>query len=142
MIWFSAVADWWPQAVHLIEDFHVWSTLAVLYVGTPVQVLFIVGYFTRKWRKYTFSRALMYKSGALALYLYQAWCKVLVAGLRGYDWPLWIDIQTGIINTLVLVAIVNQLRALIVDMANGDPDSSEHEVNDRTEKDAKEAREE
>lgn len=111
-----------------IEDLHIWSMLIVLWVGTPVQFLFVGLYFTRKWRKYTFSRALMWKSGSLALYLYAGWCKTLVAGLRHYDWPLWIDIQTPIINALVFWAIINQLRALILEMAAGNRDSAETEV--------------
>lgn len=117
--------------IRFIEDAHVWSMLTLLWVGTPIQMVFVALYFTRKWRKYTFSRALMWKSGSLALYLYAGWCKVMIAGLRGYDWPVWIDVQTTVINVLVLWAIVNQLRALLVDIAAGDRDSAETEVNEK-----------
>lgn len=105
-----------------------WSMLILLWVGTPVQVLFVVLYFTRKWAKYRFSRALMWKSGALALYLYASWAKVMVAGLRPYDWPVWIDVQTPVINALVLWAILNQLWALLRDMRTGDPNPAETEM--------------
>lgn len=108
-----------------------WSMLALLWIGTPAQLVFVFLYFTRKWRKYKFSRAIMWKSGALALYLYASWSKVLVAGLRPYDWPLWIDLQTPIINGLVLWAITNQLWALVVDIRGGDPDPAKTEVDEK-----------
>lgn len=113
---------WWST------DFHDWSMLTLLWLGTPVQLCFIVLYFTRKWNKYRFSRAIMWKSGALGLYLYSSWSKVMVAGLRPYDWPWWIELQTPIINALVLWAIVNQFYALLVDIREGDPDSAKTEV--------------
>lgn len=114
--------NWWDQA-------HAWTMLALLWVGTPAQILFVCLYAARNWRKYKFSRALMWKSGSLALYLYAGWCKVLVAGLRGYDWPTWIDLQTTVINVLVLWAILNQLYALIVEISAGDLNAAETEVN-------------
>lgn len=117
--------------IPVIEEFHVWSTLILLGVGTPAQFVFLLLYFTRQWRKYTFSRALMWKSGALALYLYSTWAKVLEAGLRNYDWPTWIDVQSTVIHAVVLLAILNQLRALIVEIAGGDVDATETEVNDK-----------
>lgn len=113
----------------MLTDLHNWSMLVLLWVGTPAQFLFVGLYFTRKWRKYQFSRALMWKSGALALYLYASWTKVLVAGgLRPVDWPTWIEIQSTVINIVVLWAIFNQLYALIREMNAGDPDSMEHQV--------------
>lgn len=117
MLW-----DWWS------DTFTVWSMLILLWVGTPAQFLFVGLYFTRKWRKYKFSRAIMWKSGALALYLYASWSKVMVAGLRPVDWPWWIDLQTPIINAVVLWAITNQLWALFVDIRSGTDNAAETEV--------------
>lgn len=114
-----------------LQTLNDWSMLILLWVGMPIQVLFVCLYFTRKWAKYTFSRALMWKSGALALYLYASWSKVMVAGLRPVDWPLWIEIQTPIINLIVFAAIVNQLRALVVDIYEGNRDSAETEVSEK-----------
>lgn len=127
----NELAQWFEPLTPFIEDVHVWSMLVVLWVGTPIQVLFVVLYATRNWTKYSFSRALMWKSGSLALYLYAGWCKVAVAGLRGYDWPLWIDLQTPLINAVVFWAIVNQLRALLAEIAAGDMDATQTEVNDK-----------
>lgn len=107
------------------------SMFVLLWVGTPIQFLFVGLYATRKWTKYTFSRALMWKSVALALYMYAGWTKIMVAGLRPVDWPTWIDVQTPIINLIVFVAIVNQLRALLVEIAAGDRNSTETEVTDK-----------
>lgn len=111
-----------------IESVHQWSMLILLWVGTPIQLVFVALYFTRKWNKYRFSRALMWKSGALLLYLYAGWAKMNIAGVRHYDWPLWIDIQTPIINAVVFWAIINQLYALLRDIRTGDPDPAETEV--------------
>lgn len=108
-----------------------WSLLILLWVGTPIQFAFVFLYATRKWRKYTFSRALMWKSASLALYMYAGWSKLLVAGLRPIDWPWWIDLQTPLINLFVFVAIVNQLRALIVEVSLGDRDAAETEVSEK-----------
>lgn len=105
-----------------------WSMLVLLWVGFPAQTVFVGLYFTRKWTKYQFSRALMWWSGALALYLYAGWSKVLVAGVRPVDWPTWIDAQTLVINALVLWAILNQLWALIVEIRSGDLNPAETEV--------------
>lgn len=112
----------------MIESLHGWTTLTLLWVGTPIQIVFVGLYFTRKWSKYRFSRALMWKSGSLALYLYASWCKVIVAGTRNYDWPTWIDAQTTLINVLVFWAIVNQLWSLVLDMRTGTDDAAENEV--------------
>lgn len=117
--------------MNLLEDAHVWSMLVLLWVGTPAQLLFVALYFTRKWTLYKFSRALMWKSASLALYLYAGWCKVMVAGLRGYDWPTWIDAQTVLINAFVLAAILNQLWALIVEVRSGDRDAAATEVHEK-----------
>lgn len=113
----------------MLTDVHNWSMLGLLWVGTAAQFLFVGLYFTRKWRKYQFSRALMWKSGALALYLYASWTKVVVAGgLRPIDWPTWIEVQSSAINVIVLWAIFNQLFALVREMNGGDPDAVETEV--------------
>lgn len=111
--------------IHTIND---WTTLALLWVGTPTQIVFVLLYFTRRWTKYKFSRALMWKSGALALYLYAWWAKTLVAGLRPVEWPLWIDVQTAAINVVVFWAIVNQLYALVLEINAGDRDAVETEM--------------
>lgn len=112
----------------LLGNLNDWTTWALLWVGTPVQVTFLLLFATRKWHKYQFSRALMGMSAAFALYLYASWSKVLVAGLRNYDWPLWIDIQTPIINAVVFTAIVNQLNVLVKEVLAGNRDAGEHEV--------------
>lgn len=114
--------------MHFMDSVNDWSTLILLWVGTPIQLLFVLLYATRKWTKYDFSRALMWKSGALSLYLYDGWSKLLVAGLREFDWPLWIDIQSPLIKALVFWAIVNQLRALVRDAMSDDPDPIATEV--------------
>lgn len=112
----------------MMDTINDWSTLILLWVGTPIQLLFVLLYLTRKWTKYRFSRALMWKSGALVLYLYDGWSRLLVAGLRDYDWPLWIDIQSPIIKALVFWAIVNQFYALVRDAVADDPDPIQTEV--------------
>lgn len=116
------VWHWWETT---LTD---WTMLGLYFIGTPAQMLFVLLFFTRKWNKYKFSRAIMWKSAALATLMYGSVCKIGVAGLRNYDWPWWIDLQTPFINTFVMVAIVNQLWALIVDIRVGDRDSMETEV--------------
>lgn len=125
-----SIASWFDSSP-LWATVNDWSMLGLLWVGTPIQIVFCVLYATRKWRKYTFSRALMWKSTSLAVYMYAGACKVSVAGLRGFDWPWWIDLQTPIINAYVFWAIVNQLRAITVEIIAGDPDSAETEVHDK-----------
>lgn len=115
----------------MLHNIHELTTLGVLWIGTAAQLLFVGLFFTRKWTKYRFSRALMWKSVALLLYLYGWWSKTLVEGLRPVEWPLWIEIQTSVINTIVLWAILNQLYALIRDILAGDRDSVETEVTEK-----------
>lgn len=112
----------------VLDRLNDWTTLGLVWVGTAIMVTFVLLYATRKWHKYQFSRALMWVSVAFALYLYATWSKVLVAGLRSYDWPSWIDIQTPIINAVVLVAMANLLYALCREILAGDRDTAEHEV--------------
>lgn len=118
--------------IHALQD---WTTLILLWVGTPIQLVFVGLFLTRKWTKYRFSRALMWKSTALLLYLYAWWSKTLVAGLRPIDWPMWIDVQTSVINAIVFWAIVNQLYALIRDILSGDRNTAETEMAEQIGKD-------
>lgn len=114
------------------DDVTMWSTQLLLWVGTPGQLTFLLLYMTRPWRKYRPTRALMMKSAALGLLLFNSWTKLLVFGGPSHvDYPGWLSAQNIVINMFLLAAIYYQLYALIVEMRRGDRNSLEAEVTDK-----------
>lgn len=93
----------------VLDTVNVWATYALYYAGTPAQLLFLLLYATRPWRKFGPTRAVMNKSLSVFILMSQSLIVLHMYGLRPLDWPAWLLIYRILGDAYLLGAIYYQL---------------------------------
>lgn len=92
-----------------LNTLNVWATYAFYYAGTPAQCIFCLLYWTRPWRTYGPTRAVMNKSFSLFLVMFNSLIVLHLYGMRPLDWPWWLLLFRILSDIYLLEAIYYQL---------------------------------